>query len=86
MIVTIKQAKGSGTTTTTAIVNLAVGDDSVAISLWPAEQVDGVWKRIEGAPLIPLIGSPHRKGKADLNSLLAEVEKAVEKFVKAKGK
>jgi len=57
MIVTINPITIGDVTTDQAIVNVSLGDGSVAMSLFPAVEVGGSWVRLEGADAIPVVGS-----------------------------
>lgn len=82
MIVNINPITVEGITTDKAIVNMSIGDNSVAISLYPAIEVSGQWQKIEGAPVLPVVGLD---SDTDIATMLAGIEPDVQILVAGRG-
>lgn len=78
MIVTINPITVNDVTTDKAVVNMAIGDNSVAMSLFPAVEIDGVWTKLNDAPVLPVVGmSDELSIQTMLENCLAHIQKLV---------
>ena len=82
MIVTINPVTVGSVTTDKAIVNMSVGDSSVAISLYPAIEVSGDWQKLEGAPVLPVVGLD---SDTDIAAMLVGIQPDVQALVSGRG-
>lgn len=82
MILTITPVTVGDTTTDKAILNMSVGDNSVAISLFPAVEAGGSWQRLADAPVLPIVGMA---AETDVAAMLAAVEQPLQTLVDARG-
>lgn len=69
-------------TTDIAIVNLAIGDDSIAVSLYPCTDKDGKRERAPEALTIPFVGV---RGSKDVTTLLDTITDALQEFIAGRG-
>lgn len=82
MIITIKPITVGTITTDKAVANMSIGDNSVAISLYPAIEVSGVWQKIEGAPILPISGYVSEE---DIDTMLDGITPDVQSLVTNRG-
>lgn len=82
MILTIKPVTVGSVTTDKAILNMSVGDSSVAISLYPAVEVNGEWVKVEGAPALPIVGLA---SDIDIASLLDALSEPIQTLINIRG-
>lgn len=82
MILTIKPVTVGSVTTDKAILNMSVGDSSVAISLYPAVEVNGEWVKVEGAPVLPIVGLA---SETDISALLESFSVPVQTLIDGRG-
>lgn len=82
MIINIQPVTVGDVTTDTAILNMSVGESSVAISLFPAVEQGGVWTKVEGAPVLPLVGMD---SETDVAAMLAGIDGPVQTLVSGRG-
>lgn len=82
MLITIKPVTIGAVTTDKAIANMSIGDSSVAISLYPAIEVSGEWVKLEGAPVLPVVGLDT---DTDIDTMLDGITPDVQTLVTGRG-
>lgn len=81
MLVNINPITVNGTTTDKALINLAMGANSINVSLFPVAEIDGEWTQL-GTDIIPVIGLDT---DSDVAVAMATIGAAIQELVSAKG-